>query len=69
VSAVPATADVGTTAAGLSPRQLFWMRFKQDKAAPEAVAAARDLAEGSKTLDTRLTGGSKVGFDNDAPRQ
>jgi cytochrome c oxidase assembly protein subunit 11 len=48
---------------------LSYTFFKQDKAAPEAVAAARDLAEGSKTLDTRLTGGSKVGFDNDAPRQ
>lgn len=33
MSAVAATPEVGAATAGLSPRQLFWRRFKQDKAA------------------------------------
>lgn len=47
---------------------LSYTFYKQETAAGDA-AAARDLEEGSKTLDATLDGKTTVDFDNDAPRQ
>jgi cytochrome c oxidase assembly protein subunit 11 len=48
---------------------LSYTFFKQTDLTPEEVAAARDLAGESETLDAKLAEDGKAAFANDAPRQ
>lgn len=48
---------------------LSYTFFKQTGLTPEQIAAARDLAGESKTLDANLDIEGKASFANDAPRQ
>jgi len=48
---------------------LSYTFFAQEGLSPEEVAAARDLAGESRTLDASLESGDNVGFANDAPRR
>lgn len=48
---------------------LSYTFYPQKDLKPEAVAATRDLARGSKVEQATLDAGKQVGFDNDAPRR
>ncbi|MGX1100755.1 cytochrome c oxidase assembly protein [Amorphus sp. MBR-141] len=56
-------------AADLKSVTLSYTFFKQTGLTAEQIAAARDLAGESETLDAELAEGGKASFANDAPRQ
>jgi len=56
-------------AADISTVTLSYTFFRQTGLTPEEIAAARDLAAESVTLDARLAEEGTASFANDAPRQ